>query len=133
VEQQYKIALKLNDFGFELESTDKKWVEDKEKEYLERFCSHESKKGKASKTEELTIPKETMVNLSINEFYKKYVKASNITSRPDIAVFFVYYLQKIQKTIEIKSGNITECFKDISYPGYNTINYTDILNQGFFE
>jgi hypothetical protein len=69
-------------------------------------------------------------SISVNEFYRQYVKENKITSRPDIAVFMVYFLEKILKKDEITTGDIAKCFGDISYPNFNKLNMTDILNQG---
>lgn len=68
-------------------------------------------------------------NLNVNEFYKTYIKPKKITARPDIAVFFVYYLEKILKKETVPTADVTQCFADVSYPGYNNLNMTDILNQ----
>ena len=130
MDQKYKIVLKFEGVGFEVESTDKEWVENKEKEYLEKFYSNKIPAKGEIKSSHLVVSKETQGDVNINEFYRKYIKANKISSRPDIAVFFAYYLQKIRKSSEIKSGDISDCFKDISYPNWNTLNYTDILNQG---
>jgi hypothetical protein len=54
---------------------------------------------------------------------------SNVTSRPDMAVFFVYYLSKIEKRDSIKSSDVLECFANIAYPNYNKINIADILGK----
>lgn len=130
MEQKYKIALKFGDVGFEVEGTDKEWVETKEKEYLEKIYTSKAMTKKEPKSTPLSEPKEIQGDVNLNEFYNKYIKANKVSSRPDIAVFFVYFLQKIQKSSEIKSGGISNCFKDISYPSWNTLNFTDILNQG---
>jgi len=130
MEQKYKIVLNFGDVGFEVESTDKEWVETKEKEYFEKFYTSKALTKKETKSISSVEPKGIQGDVNINEFYNKYIKANKVNSRPDIAVFFVYYLQKIQKTSEIRSGDISNCFKDISYPSWNSLNYTDILNQG---
>lgn len=130
MEQKYKIALKFGDVGFEVESTDKEWVETKEKEYLEKIHTSKVPTKKEPKSISSSEFKEIHGDVNINEFYNKYIKVNKVTSRPDIAVFFVYFMQKMQKSSEIKSGDISNCFKDISYPSWNTLNFTDILNQG---
>lgn len=129
MEQKFRIALNFGNLSFEIESHDKEWVEKKEKEYLEKVCikklsNLDSTENRDKKPKELLSP-----NLTINEFYRKYVKDNNITSRPDTAIFLIYYLQKISKRSEIKSGDVSDCFKDIQFTSWNTINYTDILNQ----
>lgn len=126
MEHKYRIAVKGRDTSFELESTDREWLEKKEKEYLEKFgASQQAAFAPMTKDEAIALPQ----NLTINEYYKKYIKANNITARPDIAVFFVYYMQKILKRDALKTGDISQCFADVSYPNYNKLNFTDILNQ----
>jgi hypothetical protein len=44
-----------------------------------------------------------------------------------MSVFFIYYLQKIRKKDRIKTADVAQCFKDISYPNWNNINVTDTL------
>lgn len=134
MESIYKISYQIGQMGFELESSDKAWVEKKEKEYLELI----SKKPAMLRHEELQRPQtETMdaskvirSNITIQEFYNQYIKSNKITSRPNIAVFFIYYLQKIVGKQEIITQEVVQCFADIAYPNYNKINMTDTLNQG---
>ena len=68
-----------------------------------------------------TIPAQT----TLHEFYRTYVH--KIKSRPTMSVFFIYYLQKIRKKDRIKTADVAQCFKDISYPNWNNINVTDTL------
>jgi len=126
MEEKYKIALNKGDIGFEIEGSDKEWVERKEKEYLEKIYS---KKEPRADIRDKNFEELSPSNLTITEFYRKYVKSNNITSRPDVAVLLIYYLQKILKKNEIKSGDVSDCFRDISFPKWNTFNYTDILNK----
>jgi len=126
MEHTYRISVRIGDSSFELESTDLTWLESKEKEYLVKLKEEPSRPiSQAPEVEPLILPQ----NLTINEFYKRYIKSSNITSRSDIAVFFVYYLQKILKRDSIKTGDVMQCFADVSYPNYSKLNITDILNQ----
>jgi len=126
MEHTYRISVRIGNSSFEVESTDLNWLESKEKEYLEKLKERRTTPTLESiQTEAFILPQ----NLTINEFYKKYIRSNNITSRPDIAVFFVYYLQKILKKDSIKSGDVGQCFADVSYPNYSKLNMTDILNQ----
>lgn len=133
MEQNYRISFQVGDAKFEIESTDQEWIEKKEKQYLEKIFES-AKKGREPKGMQI-LPKEEIrgtaipQNLTINEFYQKYIKGKKVTSRPNITVFFVYYLQKILKRDNIKTQDVTQCFADISYPNYNKLNITDILNQ----
>lgn len=134
MEQKYRIAFKLNEFSFEIESSDSNWVEKKEKEYLDKLSEDRLLKKdqrEESGTKKHPQHKEQVVhaNLTINEFYNKYLKNGLIKSRPEIAVFFVYYLQKIAKKQDVITQDIKQCFADVGYPNYNKLNMTDILNQ----
>lgn len=126
MEHNYRIAIRINNSSFELESTDKEWLEKKEQEYLNKFGGAKDASTISAKSEsQVAIPQ----NLTINEFYKKFIKPNNVTTRPEIAVFFVYYLQKILSKDSPKTGDIAQCFADVAYPSYNKLNYTDILNN----
>jgi hypothetical protein len=131
MEEKYRIAFQVGDVRFEIEGTDKSWIEEKEKYYLEKV-TEKLKKPPAETIEPTKEIRPTLVPqyLTINEFYQKYIKANKITSRPNIGVFFVYYLQKVLKKEEVKTQDVLQCFADISYPNYNKINMTDVLNQG---
>ncbi len=129
---KYRIKFSIGENNFEIESDDQKWLELKEKEYLERVLSSESQKRKLPEGTGITKKKEGAIpsNLTVQEFYHQYMKPNKITNRPNIAVFFVYYLIKIQKKSDgIKTADIAKLFGDISYPNYNKINKTDILSS----
>jgi len=131
MEEKYRIAFQVGDLRFEIESTDKSWVEEKEKYYLEKLTEKLKKPPiEAVEPSKEIRPPLVPQYLTINEFYQRYIKANKITSRPNIAVFFVYYLQKLLKKEEVKTQDVLQCFADISYPNYNKINMTDVLNQG---
>jgi len=130
MEQKYRISIQVGDVKLELESTDKSWVEIKEGEYLKNILEKARERSiqvRESAGGERIPP--SSGGLTINEFYKQYIKGKSVKSRPDIAVFFVYYLQKIQRKDEIKTEDVTQCFADISYPNYNKINMTDVLRK----
>jgi len=129
MDHTYRISLCLGDSSFEIESTDKAWLEAKEKQYLFKMNLPSVSPSRPpgvhrTEKEEVFSP-----NLSINEFYKKYVKANNVKSRPDMAVFFTYYLGKILKKDVIKTADVADCFAKIAYPGYNKLNMTDNLSK----
>lgn len=131
MEHNYRISHRIGESSFELESTDKAWIDAKEKEYLSLLSEKPAKQVKSLIKE---IPgdekKESLSpNLTINEFYRRVLKSSKVTSRPDMAVFFVYYLSEIAKLGSIKSSDVSQCFADISYPGYNKLNIADILGK----
>lgn len=130
MDNTFRIAFHSGDTSFEIESTDKSWVEEKEKQYLSRLTEAHLSKPKPHPAVQESKPSPATGNVTINEFYRKYVKGNNITKRPDIAVLFVYFLQRIQKAESIKSGDVARCFADVGYPNYNKLNVTDILNQG---
>ena len=130
MEHNYRISFKIGDSSFEIESTDLNWLESKEKEYFQKILAEVSKHREApkhrleSQTEKIPTPETTL-----QEFYRQYIQ-KQVKSRPNIAVFFVYYLQKVMKEDTIKSSDILNCFKKISYPNYNKLNMTAILNNG---
>jgi hypothetical protein len=134
VESIYKISYQIGQVGFELESSDKNWVEKKEKEYIELISKKPAiprhEEPPISQTETIDANKVIRSNISIQEFYNQYIKSNKIISRPNIAVFFIYYLQKIVGRQEIITQDVVQCFADIAYPNYNKINMTDTLNQG---
>jgi len=127
--ENYRISYTVGNASFEIESSDKSWLESKEKEYL-TFLSEVPKQHAVqvvnSDQQSISVIPQ---NLTINEYYKRYIKPNKITARPDIAVFFVYYLEKILKRDTIKTSDVLQCFADVSYPSYNKLNMTDILNQ----
>lgn len=129
MEQKYRISFKIGESRFEIESTDQKWLEGKEKDYLQKLLREAPKHEEKSKAEmheartDVHPPGITLV-----EFYRNYIKKKHINSRSSIAVFFVYHLEKVMKKEAIKSGDISNCFRDISYPNWNKLNITDILN-----
>ncbi len=130
MEQNYRIFYQLGDSSFEVESTDKEWVDIKEKEYISNLSlQHSRQSGGSADTHKFEKKIDLSPTLTINEFYRNYLKSKDIKSRPEMAVFFIYYLAKISKKDVIKTGDVQQCFADISYPNYNKLNFTDILNQ----
>jgi hypothetical protein len=127
MEEKYRILYQIGEVKFEIESTDKSWLEMKEKQYLDKFSNRREK----FIGDEKTAPMETKLrsitdSITLNEFYQKYMKG-DIKSRTVMAVFFVYYLQKIVKKEDIKSQDVADCFAQIGYPNYNKINMADVL------
>jgi len=127
---KYRISFQIGNIKFDIESTDQTWVEAKEKQYLEKYFVESLSKIELSGGIEIEKKAPPISpTISINEFYRQHVKENKITSRPDIAVFMVYFLEKIAKKDEITTADVTKCFGDISYPNFNKLNMTDILNQ----
>jgi hypothetical protein len=134
MEKYFKIAYKAGEFSFELESSEMDWIEKKEKEYLKKLPDQTEMplNVKKSKDELVQKPKalsDISESMTINEFYNQHVKKLNIKSRTQIALFFVYYMETIQKRNDIKSGEIVNCFKAIHYPNWNKLNAPDLLLQ----
>jgi predicted metal-dependent hydrolase len=73
-----------------------------------------------------TIPS-VLPQMTLNEFYRKYVH--KIKSRPTIAVFLLYYLERMRKKDKIQTADVLSCFKEIHYPNWNNLNMTDILTS----
>ncbi|TGL55269.1 hypothetical protein EHQ61_00735 [Leptospira wolffii] len=128
--EHYKIQIAKGRIQLEISSHDRDWVENKFKELSEilnnettdedpeGFREPKPKKGKAS-----------LMKIPINEFYRKYIHEKKISSRPDIATIFVFYLSKYEDKKEIPANDIKELFKDVQYPGWNGINISDVLNK----
>jgi len=136
MEHNYRISFKIGDLSFEIESTNLEWLEAKENECFQKLLTeapkHKEKLQKQPGEGEgrpvrLDLPTPSM---SINEFYKKYIGEKQIKSRTTIAVFFVYYLQKVSKKGEIITTDVSDCFRQVSYPNWNKLNVTDILRSG---
>jgi hypothetical protein len=130
MEHNYRILIKFGEPSFEIESTDIDWLTKKEKEYFQKFEHQRPKKDRNVEVEgegkySVPMPKSFPPDLSINEFYRKYVH--KINSRPIIGVFFIYYLQRIIKKDEINTTDVQQCFKDVAYPNWNKLNVIDIL------
>ncbi len=128
----YKIKVTMGRITFEIESHDKNWVESKEKALMGNiFDDPASLRRLADFGEEKreTIALEpTDMSLTINEYYQKYVKPRNF-SRPTIALFLVYYLEKLRKEEAVKTNDVKMAFQEIQFPKYDKINLTDILNS----
>lgn len=129
MEHNYRISLKIGESSFEIESTDLKWLENKEKDYFEKLLAEVPKlvepQKEMARVREPALPPE----LTINEFFQKYIKEKQIKSRTTIAVYFMYYLQKMTKNKTIKTADVTKCFSDVSYSNWNKLNVTDILRR----
>ena len=126
MEKNYRISFKIGNTGFDLESTDEKWIEKKEKIYLQKTIGRTGEEpvdDLGSKERPTTTGIQGKITLI--EFYRKYVH--KIKSRPTVTVFLLYYLEKIRKKDKIRTVDVTNCFKDIGYPNWNKLNVTDIL------
>ena len=120
----------------ELESSDKSWLEQKEKQYaqhIDRILSWPAKPraevGRKGETtnEEPVVP--NVGKISPNEFYRNYIQAKGVKARTDIATFFVYYLERVRGKKEISSGDVKDLFREAQYPAWNNINIPDALNK----
>jgi hypothetical protein len=131
--EHYRISFSGDGHSIELSSHEKEWVEKKMKEFgIEAMLKEkpEPKKAGIKHEEEKTEPQaEILTSMTESEFYRKYVKEKKIESRPDICTFFVYYLSKIKKLEQITTNEVRNCFKEIGYPNWNTINITDSLSK----
>lgn len=132
METLYRIKITLGDLSFELESHDKSWLQEKEKYYLGEMFSNpkmlESLREKKAGTK--ALPKANVVGgaPTINEFYRKFISGRNLT-RNIIALLMFYYVEKIRKDESITTKSLKIAFKEIAYPKYDKVNYTDTLNQ----
>ncbi|MBI1769217.1 MAG: hypothetical protein HY015_05235 [Bacteroidetes bacterium] len=130
---EYKIHLAAGSTTIEIASSDKKWVAAQEKKYA-TLIEHIIE-GKAALIRK--PPEEggsgndvsgISSKLSINEFYRKYIKGK-VISRNDIATFFIFFLTKTGEKKEFAPSEIKELFKSVGYPDWNSINISDVLNQ----
>lgn len=129
MEKNYRISFKIGQISFEAESSDARWVERKEKEYFRKLVGREPKGGIKPEPPPLKIQSGAVPpKVNLTEFYRKYVQ--KVKRRPDIAVFFVYYLQSVKKKDNVRSSDVLHCFRDIGYPNWNKLNVTDILRRG---
>lgn len=134
MEHTYRISFKIGDSSFEIESTDLKWLESKEKDYIKKLDTQASK-FKSEAQISAPSPKRpssrdiVTLDMSLNEFFRSYIRERKITSRTTIVVFFVYYLERVLKKDEINMADVRQCFKDASYPNWNKLNVTDILRR----
>ncbi len=132
MEQLYKIKINLGKLTVELESHDKEWLEVKEKKYLDEFISNPQIMAKASDKlenddQQLEISHD-FTSFTINEYYNKYLSGKSYP-RTTVATLLFYYLEKIRKIENIKTGDVRNAFQEISFPKYDKINFTDLLSQ----
>ena len=128
MEHNYRISVKIGDAKFEIESTNLKWLENKEKDYFKKISGKSFERvDEGDKGDVETRKPEVLPKVTLNEFYRKY--AIKIKSRATVAVYFVYYLQKIRKKEKIKTADVIKCFQEIGYPNWNRINMTDTLSS----
>ena len=126
MDSTYRLRFQAGEVEFEIESTDLKWLEKKEGEYLSRIVKEDIfkplKEGKSSKAD-------IRPGITINEFYRQFVQKT-VKGRPNVAVMLIYYLEVIAKKAgTIKRSEVKDAFGDISFPNYNNINFTDVLNS----
>ena len=128
MEDNYRISVKIGGASFEIETTDLKWLEKKEKDYLKKLSDKSVKRAPEDQGEEVESRRpDVLPQMNLNEFYREYVQ--KVKSRVTIAVYFVYYLHKILKKDKIKTADVTKCFQEIGYPNWNSINMTDTLTS----
>lgn len=127
--EMYKLSVTRSGVSVSAESHDREWVE----QQIEKFLSIVN--AISPNIESAPVPKggdrrTTMpANMTIPEFFRNYIRPLNLKSRPDLALFFVYYLEKIAGTEEIKTSDVAACFAEIGYANHNKLNYTDILTS----
>jgi hypothetical protein len=133
MESKYKISFNYTDLSFEIESTNLHWIEEKTKSLFEKIetLKNNSLSNTPTKAKNVgnNVDTSAISQLSVTEFYQVYIKKNNISTRTEIALFFIYYLEKVQKKSDIKTSDVAICFKEIGYPNYSQINFTDVLHQ----
>jgi ribosome-binding ATPase YchF (GTP1/OBG family) len=130
VEQFYKIEVRIGQVAFVIESHDKEWLECKQKEIMGDLLKDPERVVQLSKAQSSSPSVRSVAapahSLTIQEFFNKFLKGK---SRTEIALYFVYYYEKMQSKDGVVSSDIKEGFKRVAYPAYGKINVTDILNQ----
>ncbi len=135
MESFYKLRVSIGRISFELESHDKDWLESKEKSLMGNLLSNPDAMLQLSKLEDKdtgqgeTVIKMTDSGITVNEYYQKYIKGKN-WSRQKMALFLIYYLEKIRHQTDISTTDIKSAFREIAYPKYDSFNYTHMLNMG---
>lgn len=132
--EHYKLGINLSAKSIEISSHDKQWVESKVKEFETILTVLKETASQPIKSEEedsanSTKQKNKIDKLSINEFYKKYIQGLKINSRIEIATFFAYYLKQKNATNDFSGQDIKDLYKEVAYPGWNTINMADVLSK----
>lgn len=132
---EYKIHLSAGGSTFEAASHDKDWVVEQEKKYeslIAKILSQDSPIVNDSQGQKELVRNSTgqiSSKLSVNEFYRKNVMENKISSRPDIATFFIFYLSRTGQKTEFTANEVKEQFKAVGYPAWNSININDVLNK----
>ena len=128
METLYKVNVVRGQLAFTVESHDKAWVEARAKEYLQMQAKWLNEVPSEPESRPRQPPSKLghRGSMSPNEFYRAYIHGK-ITSRPDIATFFVYYLEKIQKKTTVTSGDVRDMFRQAQYSGWNKVNVPDAL------
>ena len=130
MENHFRIVIENGGKKIELESSDKEWVEKKQKELVKMLDITSTqptvgaKKSSAS-PEHLAEKDAKLGKATINEFYREY--CAGIKTNTDLAVFFIYYMIWVEKKKEISTGDVKERFIKVGIPRANALNYTDIL------
>lgn|GEM_PF-2342159 len=131
MEQFYKIEVRIGQVAFVIESHDKEWLESKQKEVMgdllkdpERVVQLSRSPSPSPSVRSVAAPSHSQ---TIQEFFNRFLLKGK--SRTEIALYFVYFYEKMQSKDDVVSSDIKDAFKRVAYPGYAKINVTDILNQ----
>ncbi|PJZ45738.1 hypothetical protein [Leptospira brenneri] len=128
--EHYKIQITKGQAQLEISSHDKNWVESKFEEFSNRVYGETTDNDRKKPGDGILRKNQTpTMKMPINEFYRKFIHEKKISSRPDIATIFVFYLSKYEDKKEIPAIEIKDLFKDVQYPGWNGINISDVLNK----
>ena len=131
MESFYRMKITMGRVMIELESHDMGWINEKEKSLLADLLSHPeaiSKSEIAADSRGQETKLQIGAEATINEYYRKHVAKESL-SRPDIALMLFYYLEKIRGQAEIATTDIKAAFKEIAFPRYDKMNFTDTLNS----
>jgi hypothetical protein len=125
----YKLSVTRAGVTVSAESQDKEWVEERVQEYLSSAHLTPLSGAPEDSSGDQGQPSSVPASMTIPEFFRNYIKPLNLKSRPDLALFFVYYLEKMDGREEIKTSDAAACFAAVGYANHNKLNYTDILTS----
>ena len=134
MESYYHIVVENGDKRFEIESTDREWVE-KQKTDLAKSLgifqpqapTRSGSTGKHPKEAPASSERLSIAKMTINEFYRNY--CTGLKSNTDKAVFFLYFLSQVENKKNVSTNEIRDLFVAVGIPKANNLNHADILSR----
>jgi hypothetical protein len=132
--ENYELMLSNANMVIKLSSQDKDWLEEKEKKYkefIEKIIScnpvKEPTPSSSKIKSNIVAPSEIVDDITINEYYRKFLHDKKITTLTDIAAYFMYYLTKVRKQDIVTPNDVKKLFQEVHYPNWNKINISDVM------